>query len=336
MLRRGCVGGLPLPLLATLFAPFFIRPTIIVPNASVSIAVRRPDSSVFIAIMTDPGRENVATIQWENGLASVASLPSVTIRYFGIGHLEDPGCFVAAMYVDASPFKFRGDNSRDFLYPKIKAAIATFLQTDCEWFVRLCDDTAVNGGSFPDFLAEVSRNRASRSMRLIQGHMIVKPWLAFPYPQGGAGVVLSRFAAAEILAKFDRFPVPGCRVCNDDRAFGLWMDNTNIPRSERSNRWFVGHSFRLRRGLISPFEIVQKQSVFEQCPDRPPNNSGLARYFQRLKDVTFWHAREDFLKFGPAVNQLRESFPDNLFFYSLGTNPVLCISTENTSLGYFG
>jgi hypothetical protein len=101
--------------------------------------------------------------------------------------------------------------------------------------------------------------------------------------------------------------------------------------SQMMNRWFVGHSFRQSSTAL---DIPNHFQEIEKCPVEPPMNAGLRRFFHRVRDIAFWHAREDFQVFGRNASRLRYGLPENLFFFGDGSRPRLCFGND-TQARYF-
>jgi hypothetical protein len=291
---------------------------------------RRPvrSSLIFIAVMTGSLRRSIIDIQWSHGLSSVASdLHVVAVEYYGCG--ANP--ISSARHVDIKPRLFPNDHSLWFLCSKLLVAIERFLDTPARWLLRICDDSFVDLNAFRQFLTELTNSTDPFAESIIQGHMIQKSFLRHAYPQGGFGIVFSRLAAQQIRSDFPQF-VRNCRSnCNDDRATGIWIQNHGIPAGQTMNRWFVGHSFR--QSWIA-LQIPNRLQQVEKCPPEPPANSGLRRFFHRVRDIAFWHAREDFHVFGPNASRLKQELPENLFFFVDGSRHRLCFG-NGTRAGYF-
>jgi hypothetical protein len=106
------------------------------------------------------------------------------------------------------------------------------------------------------------------------------------------------------------------------------MEGHNVSAWMATNRWFVGHKFL---GVTA----IEHVNLAPPCPLKPGTAGGRRPYFQRLKDVTFWHSREDFATFGRRVETIRQMLPSNMFFYPAVTWPVLCWGSDLTRSGYY-
>jgi hypothetical protein len=286
-------------------------------------------SLLFIAVMTGSHRRLISDIQWSTGLCTVAANPRVIdVEYYGYDRQPDP---ISRPYIDIEPLVDPRDHSRHSLCSKLLVAMDRFLATRAGWMLRICDDTSVDPASFALFFSELLHFGDPLTSAIIQGEMIRKPYLDHAYPQGGSGIVFSRFAARELRDNFTQFVVNCQTSCNDDRATGLWMMNRRMPTGAMASRWFVGHSFRQCWAAV---DIPKSLARVRSCPPQPPQDSGLRRFFHRVRDIAFWHARESFEVFGVNASRLRKTLPENLFFFGSGANPTLCFG-ETKQLRYF-
>jgi hypothetical protein len=277
--------------------------------------------------MTGCRRLNIMEVQLAAGLSEVLRLPYVeAIHYYGWRPLRGNHSFIGPRYVDVA--RSPSDRSINILCSKLHAAFGMFLRTSAEWIVRTCDDVSVNAETFEHFMRELDDAGDPLTERIIQGHVIVKPVLSYVYPQGGSGVVFSRAAAEEIYTHKDAFLATCWQTWSDDRAIGRWMEAHSVTPWMATNRWFVGHQF---------FGVRSMEHIryVHPCPASPGTAGGRRPYFQRVKDVTFWHNKENFGSFGRKVRRIREMLPDNLFFYPGVTNPVLCFGSNLTQSRYY-
>jgi hypothetical protein len=283
---------------------------------------------IFIAVFTGARRANVLSVQSQTHSWLLAQPYVAGLCFIGYGPVESEDPLIRRHYVDVELQP--NDTSWHFLCSKVYTAVKLFLATPADWLLRICDDGMINPVTFPAFFSELNDFADPATTRVIQGHQVAKPKIRkYVYPQGGSGIVFSRFAAEEIWNKSARF-VFVCDHCrNDDRAIGLWMLFHNVSAWNATNRWFVGHQFAGQKGGAVA-GIPKLLKTVTACPQRPQTALGIRPYFNRVKDITFWHDRVKFEEFGPRLEKLRRSLPHNLFFAPGGETPILCFGTART------
>jgi hypothetical protein len=289
--------------------------------------------SLFIAVMTGCNRSAQIQAQWETGLMSIfISFRIVDIRYFGYTPLNSDITWIRDRYVDVPPTD--AESSRHHLCEKLHVAVTLFLATDASWLLRLCDDSFINNATFPLFLRDLRMIGDPTKVRIIQGHLITKPWLGSGYPQGGSGIVFSRAIAEHFLSSWEKFAVHCHRSSNDDHAVGAWAIGNGISAANMTSRWFLGHSFAGPENWERIPSFVRRRRV-PKCPEFPSRTNGARPYFQRVKDVTFWHVREESLKFHREAAGFIRALPDNLWFHTKWHTPLLCWASRRSRLKFY-
>jgi hypothetical protein len=256
--------------------------------------------------------------------------------FIGDGPLLSNDLFLRRHYIKLEPVL--NDTSWNFLCSKVYTAVRLFLATPASWLLRICDDGMINPATFPLFLSELNDFADPAITRVIQGHMIAKPKVRkYVYPQGGSGIIFSRFTAQELWDESARFLFVCDHVHNDDRGIGLWMLFHNVSAWNATNRWFVGHQFAGQNGGAAVW-IPKLLKKVQACPPVPAASLGSRPFFNRVKDITFWHDRGEFENFGPKLGELRRALPENLFFAPGDEFPMLCFGkeTSKTESRYYG
>jgi hypothetical protein len=62
---------------------------------------------------------------------------------------------------------------------------------------------------------------------------------------------------------------------------------------------------------------------------------GVRPFFQRVRDLTFWHDRVDFMKAGPVAADVRRKLPRDLYFFPGKEKPEICWGTNLTESRYY-
>jgi hypothetical protein len=300
--------------------------------APLALPPRTGDCRIFVAVFTGAGRAEILSVQmaaWEWLLAQ----PFVAgLAFLGHGPITAGSGLIRRHYVDIVPAP--NDTSWHFLCTKIHTAVKLFMDTGADWLLRICDDALINVATFGAFFAELNQFADPATERIFQGHLIAKPLVRlYVYPQGGSGIVISRFAAEEIWRESAEFLFVCAHVRNDDRGIGLWMLKHNVSAWNATNRWFVGHHFRYVKG--GALKIPEYLPNVGPCPAYPATRLGIRPFFARVKDITFWHDRGRFQKFGSALPAMRRSLPENLFFHPGGEWPLLCFATAETESRFY-
>ena len=222
------------------------------------------------------------------------------------------------------------DISTHKLCSKLYAALEYFIyNTNSGWFLRLCEDTAINLETFPLFLSELNENFNPYIDTVIQGACLGKT--NSTYIQGGSGFVFSRKAAIDLFNDFSWFRSMFFINKADDRVLGFYFQRIGLSPEDTTSRWFVGHGFRGRNSAI---EAVTDLSGYIPC-DEPVSKKGCRRFLTRVKDITFWHDRVKFSQFAMQVEAIRSLAADNLYFYVPINKPVICLGTNKTVSKYY-
>jgi hypothetical protein len=284
------------------------------------------EDKVYIAVMSGaPLRDEIEYTysQWYEKLLYSGSC-------VGVGFFIDSPIKTLAREVEYHVVRDPDDRSIHKLLSKLYNALQYFIEnTDAGWFLRLCEDTAVNLRTFPLFLDELNENYDPLTDPVIQGACLGKT--NSTYLQGGSGFVFSRKAAIEIYNDFDWFREMSMINKADDRILGYYLEKIGMPAENITSRWFVGHAFL---GRNSALEAVSDLSGYYPCSE-PVSKKGCRRFLTKVKDITFWHDRVKFKNFVTQIDVIRDIAPDNLYFFVPINKPVMCLGTNNTVGKYF-
>ena len=293
------------------------------------MADEKPHHKLFIAVLTGAGRAPIIDAQSKTWRFLIGH-PSVSdVRFFGWKPVETTIGYIRERYID-TPIH-ASDTSWHSLCSKVCHASDVFVRSDAAWLLRICDDCAINPLSFPLFLRELDEFADPLRVRVIQGHCIGKRIHRYVYPQGGSGIVFSRFAVEEIASNLTAFLQVCVRIHNDDRGIGIWMLKHGVSAWRATNRWFVGHAFFGAKGGADSISSLMPK--LQPCPERPITGKAIRPYYNRVRDITFWHDRVPFMR--SSVTKLRPQLPENLWYYPGTENPGLCLGNDSRRLGYY-
>jgi hypothetical protein len=158
--------------------------------------------------------------------------------------------------------------------------------------------------------------------------MVAKRVHSYAYPQGGCGVMFSRFAARELYENFEDFFYYTTKIPNDDRCIGIWMLKHDITTWNGTSRWFVGHGFRGQTHF-------RHLPVGGPCPKKPKSVRGVRPFLHRLKDIGTWHVREDQREFMRTARAFVANLSENVFYMAGGDEHTLCFGNKKTVAGYY-
>jgi hypothetical protein len=289
----------------------------------------KPRHQLFIAVLTGAHRAPIIDAQSKTWRFLIDHPAVCDVRFFGRNPVVTTTGYIRERYIDTRVHP--KDTSWHSLCCKVCHASELFARSKAAWLLRICDDCVINPASFPLFLRELDDFANPLLVRVIQGHCIGKEIHRYVYPQGGSGIVFSRFAVLEITSNLTAFLQVCVRIHNDDRGIGVWMLGHGVSAWNATNRWFVGHAFlgTQQRAADIP-SLIPK---LKPCPERPITGRGIRPYYNRVRDIAFWHDRVPFLT--SPVSKMRAQLPDNLWYYPGTGNPGLCLGNDSRRLGYY-
>lgn len=286
--------------------------------------------TIYIAIMTDSSRIKSIELNYDAWIKEFLKKSFCSkIRFFGHQKIETNNRYIQDNYIDS--MKYKGDISRDLLSSKLLVSLQDFLNnSSADWFLRLCDDTFVNLRAFDKFYFDLNHNIDPLSERLIQGNCIYKASDNI-YLQGGSGMIFSRFSALEFYSNFSFFKILSLNIHNDDTAIGAWLRHRKYSSKIITNRYFIGHLFKGFHTFINLTKSSIMRCGFEVSP---PRSRFCRSFLTNLNEIVFWHDRVNFMKFLPYVNQFVSTLPNDLFFYQIGSKPLVCRGVNLTGKYY--
>jgi hypothetical protein len=161
------------------------------------------------------------------------------------------------------------------------------------WLARICEDTLINFAKLGDFISDMNIRHNPLKELVFKGHGLYGI-LRFPYPQGGAGFLLSQFGC-QIGSKLALSFVAESPLL-DDRALGRFLLNNGFPAVALGGGHFIGHGpglgttaiRKLSRGKsgISSLESCSIRKKYGVC-DRfiCPANNVIFFHVLRLKSM---------------------------------------------------
>jgi hypothetical protein len=165
--------------------------------------------------------------------------------------------------------------------------------------------------------------------------MIAKLNRAYAYPQGGAGILFSRFAVEELYRDYETYLEYCSRIPNDDRAMGIWMLKHNMSTWNSTNRWFVGHEFIGTKGV---WELGVNTEGIGKCSPSLKLARDIRPFFHRLKEIGMLHQRGDSshraMAFGAWARYVIANVSENVFYFHFRENARICIGGPETRPGY--
>lgn len=281
--------------------------------------------TIYIAIMTGGARIRLLEYLYDIYLKDLLSQPFCgVVKLYGMGAIITNNSIIRDIYLDTQIIP--NDISRNHLCGKLYLAINDFLNNSkCDWFLRLCDDTFINLKAFSLFFNELNQGTNPLKDKLVQGNCIHKLRRANSYPQGGSGMIFSRFSVIELLSNFEHFKEICYYIKNDDTSIGIWLYDRNYTFRSMANRYFVGHRFV---GFDKIIDIISKNSTIKPCPLKYQYNPNICRSFMtNLKNVVFWHDKARFMYFLPFAKKFIEELPEDLYFYQPDVRPRVCRSS---------
>jgi hypothetical protein len=292
------------------------------PNAKLLIGiVTVPDSTRFMDLMETWG------FQFERdpfgyGLVFMATNPQ---RLPNAVNLEYHPKY--SEYLQTVPIQDRIYNDRDKFYinmpmqydigTKQLEFLNYFLKnTSANWFVRITDDVYVNRYRLPEFLRELNEKFNPLTDFYVGGCCL--DYVKEPLLQGGAGFVVSRFAAQMFVSQ--EFDWLRTMAYYDDWHFSRALPKMGFPLYNASSGRFIGHPQRKWERLRYAVGMLRK------CPELkalPYCNALLTK----VRDTVFFH---DDQKYFSEQRWFRfvQSVRDDVYWYQNGVSAALCRKTD--------
>jgi hypothetical protein len=148
------------------------------------------------------------------------------------------------------------------------------------------------------------------------GNCLIVRGIKWPYPQGGAGYLLSRSACARLAPMAETIEAHG--FYNEDSTFGGVLHDLHVTNMT-SDR-FLGYTLVRwhRRAVFRSWHMLPR------CPPAPVPGEGCRPFISSVSRVVFFHQHAPFDEY--YCNLARRLFgaPQNVMWYMVGLQPMLC------------
>jgi hypothetical protein len=174
----------------------------------------------------------------------------------------------------------------------------TLDHTQARWVARLADDTLVNFAKLRDYFEHLEARYDPVREFVFKAHCIDWANHILPYPQGGAGAVLSRFACSVSIQH--QIPIlKGLKPSFlEDVEIGRYLLSHNFPMVALAGDNFVGHVVleNMWNALLNPDTLQQCSTVKVESGSwargDQPNGRSMSKcghFFTVLNEVVFLH-----------------------------------------------
>jgi hypothetical protein len=217
----------------------------------------------------------------------------------------------------------------------------TIHHTRARWIARLADDTLVNFAKLGQFINRLEVRYNPLTEFVLKAHCIDYGFGRLkPYPQGGAGAVLSRHACA-ISIEHQVSMLRELRLL-EDVEIGRYLYSRRFPGIAMAGDNFMGHTPELNEmAMLSKPETmplcssvkVQSNTFDLFKRDRRDRSNKCGQFFTPLNEVVFvhahpWHQLEGLLKYATAYF---DAPPWVVWWNPIGGGPKFC-KEENATL----
>jgi hypothetical protein len=157
---------------------------------------------------------------------------------------------------------------------------------DIGWVYRGYDDILINFELVGAYLEELERQYDPMSDFVVRGDCVVNGPL---YPQGGAGMVLSR-RAVELMAPMGRQAIWEFGGTYDDQNVGLVLARQNRSAGNCSSSAFLGYPFEEEQ-----WKLIQEGDFngLEECVQPDEWETGCRRFLLSVRQIVFYHTGKD-------------------------------------------
>jgi hypothetical protein len=206
--------------------------------------------------------------------------------------------------------------------------------TSARWVVRIADDTLVNFRKLGTYIDELEARHDPLTEFVLKGHCCNRP--TYCYPQGGAGVLMSRFAAETALPHQVSFMQQ--MTLYDDLAWGKYATEHGVPCRATSDGHFLGHSMDMK--LISSLANGQIPSmprcsevIFQKVIDDSLDLCG--RGLSPLNDLVFLHRypTDSYANIVWVGNITFNARPEVFWWSNAASCAELCYQDNSSMLG---
>jgi hypothetical protein len=285
---------------------------------------RRP--SLFAIFMTDLNSSRVPDLL--QYLSESAIPREMDFEYWVVNYTKTnitslhsvypPDEFRRLFRLNRRPKRLRKDLD---LSSKFFFGLRFFLEnSSAQWFYRATDDTIINFPNLLPFMRHIDARWNPLRQPVVIGSCIDAR--RFSYLQGGSGLVISRFAAAQMIGHRDSFVAALNKP--EDVYFTKLLDALNVSLKKATSEFFIGHDiFSKHRGLIWNRTL----HLLPRCPAIASIWRRKCRSFVApLADLVFWHQEGYNRTLGPTIGFARMVFglPRNILWWSKRGRPHLC------------
>jgi hypothetical protein len=203
-------------------------------------------------------------------------------------------------------------------------------ETKAHWIYRGADDSLVNLCLLRTYLQKLDRFFNPMRDVVVLGNCVFN---GHPYPQGGAGVILSR-RAVEKLAPMAVASMTGMNTWEDSQ-FGWMLESIGIRVQTRTaSVAFLGVGFDRQQ-----FALVRSGNIsnLSPCPKATKSNPQKCPVMlARLRETIFFHTfRNVSWSERHAIMMAMTQAPNEVYWYQpTGIRPTLCRATQVSALGW--
>jgi len=207
------------------------------------------------------------------------------------------------------------------LFVNLFFAIDFFLaNTEAAWLLRCTDDAIINFGRLPSFLRELERQCDPRREWVALGNCLVAYWRLYPYPQGGAGYLFSRFACEQLGSKAREVLETGSG--DEDAIVGALLRGMGHDGQSFTSDAFIGYNFSAEH---RPLLRGGRYRELPPCPQSPAGGRlGCRKFVAPLNKVAVWHEHASFDEAYVALAMGVFNAPDEVMWWMVNFAPHVC------------
>jgi hypothetical protein len=252
---------------------------------------------------------------------------------FFLENTTNPPNLVATEYfrnLTTWAFPGGGDSVLDILTKRFFSLAYFLSETNALWFYSGLDHSIINFPLLPRFLESLMTRHKSSGEFVFYGQCVFAH--GQNYPQGGSGMVVSRFAAQKIIEALPLGALPLNGV--DDMAFGHVLNHFGWAPGQMTHPAFLGyHFFPITANLIRSGRFSGLRECSSVGWERPQRD--MCRPFvSRLQDIVFFHI--DGTQDINAMLSLSEAVfnvPPRVGYYIREFAPRVCLTSETAKAG---
>jgi hypothetical protein len=163
----------------------------------------------------------------------------------------------------------------------------TLEHTNARWMARVTDDVIINFAKLGQLINRLELRHDPLKEFVLKAQCVdfhERRWWG-PYPQGGSGFVLSRFACE--ISKSHQIPMLRALTSWEDTSIGFYMAQMNVPFMIMAGNNFIGHT---PDGY--QWGVLSKLGTMPLCSSIPLAKLGTnhcGRFLTPLNEVVFVH-----------------------------------------------